>query len=592
MDSDTRQILQTYLSGGLTLADKAAMDSKSGQVPILLKELKEYADELKKLGFTANDLDKSIVTDSNDDLDHIDYNPEPMKRLVRFAGLRLRITHDPGDTRNGWVMPHSYGVVEGLKDPHDKMGTDVILGDPSIERLYKVRQLKENGAVDQHKVMAGFPTIEDAKQAFLSMRPPHMFGGIEEVCASKLIQEYGTPIAKMDSLSYFTVDIKCKNGKDPCGKRCLPDGQKCKKDPNHSSNQPTTPTAPASEGSTHPKSSAPTTGAPDTFAEWKKQTGGTLTAYRKELKAAIAEGHVPSDEAIASAGKAFKLTKVEQNKLSENKQARTAKPPVKAEQFTSPDKLREDREDLVKDLGEKAVRDLEVNAQKIMDNASVYSRVKDQGILEKIIDDRFKSQFETGTSGGALNTRYRAAIENSLMNYSLKTDPADRPIYGYMSEGPTYNNGLSGNATFYGKVAIRLKSSVKDRTTVTLGDSLNNETPASPVNKINAASLVPPEVVPFVNSKDPTDQSYVKTTFRDISKAKNISQLTENSFSPYVEAQVHGRVLPSDIEEIHIHQSLWPPSAKVEEWTKANGVKISQFREVGEKPARAKKTKR
>lgn len=92
---------------------------------------------------------------------------------------------------------------------------------------------------------------------------------------------------------------------------------------------------------------------------------------------------------------------------------------------------------------------------------SVYSTIQ---ILE---DGHFKTQFEVGNSGGTYDPQRRLQAEENGLGYPQRypEKPGDRPIYGFVS---TPENGASD----YGDVEWVLKESVKDRSTVTVGDSL------------------------------------------------------------------------------------------------------------------------
>lgn len=82
-------------------------------------------------------------------------------------------------------------------------------------------------------------------------------------------------------------------------------------------------------------------------------------------------------------------------------------------------------------------------------------------------DERFKTQFETGTSGGFFNPDGRKMVENRGLGTPELLSDWQRPVYGYFTtEGH--------NASHYGAIEFVLKDSVKERTTYTLGDSLHH----------------------------------------------------------------------------------------------------------------------
>lgn len=87
-----------------------------------------------------------------------------------------------------------------------------------------------------------------------------------------------------------------------------------------------------------------------------------------------------------------------------------------------------------------------------------------------LTDGRFKTQFETRTSGGTNNQSYRAAAEERGLGVPKDVDPKQRPIYGYLDLGPS----ARGMVAQYGDLTFVVKDEVKQRATVTAGDSLYN----------------------------------------------------------------------------------------------------------------------
>ena len=50
---------------------------------------------------------------------------------------------------------------------------------------------------------------------------------------------------------------------------------------------------------------------------------------------------------------------------------------------------------------------------------------------------RFKTQFETNTSGGMLGPSSRADAEEHLFSYPHSLDPKKRPVYGFTAKDAT-----------------------------------------------------------------------------------------------------------------------------------------------------------
>lgn len=113
--------------------------------------------------------------------------------------------------------------------------------------------------------------------------------------------------------------------------------------------------------------------------------------------------------------------------------------------------------------------------------------------LSILREGRFKSQFETGRSGGSLSPSSRGAAEHRMFGYpapkgairdpntGMTVKPADthaewnavfpgekRPVYGYIKDPATDVDG----AEWYGDVRFVMKNEVRARSTFTNGDSL------------------------------------------------------------------------------------------------------------------------
>lgn len=89
-------------------------------------------------------------------------------------------------------------------------------------------------------------------------------------------------------------------------------------------------------------------------------------------------------------------------------------------------------------------------------------------VLDKILESgRFKSQFETKTSEVIVATRQRATAEQRGLGYPKETPAEQRPIYSYVADPRLMRGGAS-----YGDLRFEFKNEIRDRTTIVLGDSL------------------------------------------------------------------------------------------------------------------------
>ena len=124
-----------------------------------------------------------------------------------------------------------------------------------------------------------------------------------------------------------------------------------------------------------------------------------------------------------------------------------------------------------------------------LDNGQVTIGIGTKALEKVFSDGRFKSQFETKSSGGLLDPKVRKIGEAGALEIRTDVKPKERPIYGFLSnnakDGVSYadrknvdqywDNILSVNnfnVNQYGNIRVVLKSEVRDRSTVTIGDSL------------------------------------------------------------------------------------------------------------------------
>jgi hypothetical protein len=237
---------------------------------------------------------------------------------------------------------------------------------------------------------------------------------------------------------------------------------------------------------------------------------------------------------------------------------KSAPPPPPS--YVRADELKKQRDALVKHLGEDKVAAAEASIKSSVDEAEVYIRVGGSDTLEKILGDRFKTQFETGTSAGDLDPESRAASEKWMFGYDEDKHPKEkRPLYAYLCRpsvvaSTDWDNETEGMMTTgYGDIAIRLKSEVKNRATVTGDDSLYMGYLPSPVNSPSLVSFNDQDRIERLTrgTPDPSTLSKVQAQTASLTKAKNLQEtLQAVGGSSYVEVQIHNQVRASDIAEI------------------------------------------
>jgi hypothetical protein len=198
--------------------------------------------------------------------------------------------------------------------------------------------------------------------------------------------------------------------------------------------------------------------------------------------------------------------------------------------------------------------------QQVTDQSESYIRVSHDVLGSILGDKRFKNQFETGRSSAAFDTKARADVEAKSLGISEAAAAAQRPIYGYLS-APNFAAHDTPEETFvgwYGEVTIRLKPSVRARSSVTFGDSMNyrNSTQASMVSQVEPQS---------VQIGGPLWDQVHGAIFEGKGEVRPaIVKATR-----YIETQIHGGLPIDEIQDVVFREA---PSEAVEALLKAKGI--------------------
>lgn len=176
------------------------------------------------------------------------------------------------------------------------------------------------------------------------------------------------------------------------------------------------------------------------------------------------------------------------------------------------------------------------------ERAEVRMRIDEDILRDRVLkgDGRFKNQFETNSSNGYLSHDTRGRVEQELFHIPPESDALEHPIYGYVSDIDTDARA----AGHYGNVIVRFKEPVRERTTVTLGDSLDefgsswgggtvNRPYPSPINK------------PSIHSLGQADERA-----KALADGGRLDEYTQMSSHSYWEAQFQGGLGIDDVEEV------------------------------------------
>lgn len=159
-----------------------------------------------------------------------------------------------------------------------------------------------------------------------------------------------------------------------------------------------------------------------------------------------------------------------------------------------------------------------------------------------------KTQFETGTSspGGNLNPEFRRAGENERFNIPEDLPNHQRPVYA-VSSTEQFSDEF---AEIYGEVQVKFKPSVRERSTATFGDSLEE---ASPLGA-HLSDLEDPSADPLlaVGTIGPKSMAQIAD---ELAQGEDFDpDYFEGYWSPYRETQIHGGVPIEDIASMTISE--------------------------------------
>ena len=211
---------------------------------------------------------------------------------------------------------------------------------------------------------------------------------------------------------------------------------------------------------------------------------------------------------------------------------------------------------------------IEKDLKVLLDENDMATRTSIDSMLKIIEDGKIKSQFEGVESSTRLDTTYRAKVEKTLFGYQDTLPDNLRPIYGYLTNFKNGFDGSSSNGTImYGNVAIKLKKdTMKDRTTFTVGDSLDGVGWAEKVPNLYT-NPTKTSLYPFRSLTDEYGKFTGKldTTMEGVTRSVN-----------YVELQFHGgNIVLNDIEKVYIYKSI--ETWKGKEALNIDTVKLSKL---------------
>jgi hypothetical protein len=189
-----------------------------------------------------------------------------------------------------------------------------------------------------------------------------------------------------------------------------------------------------------------------------------------------------------------------------------------------------------------AYKDITPAIQDVLDNGRISIAMDSESFGRMIAakDPRFKTQFETAESNGLYDPSERRMAEATHQGIPYTTKNSERPIYGYIAVDGSEESITTPSVGRYGNIRFVLKDVVKDRTTFTMGDSLNLG--AMPVQ---------------VNKKITLDEGIRASNTPLLMRHASDGWQGTKSFdkTDYFEAQIYGGITLKGVEKIYIPKS-------------------------------------
>lgn len=185
----------------------------------------------------------------------------------------------------------------------------------------------------------------------------------------------------------------------------------------------------------------------------------------------------------------------------------------------------------------------------MVSNSDFGMHVSSDSLIKALRSGSFKSQHESGTSGGYFNPKMRLRFENSMFNVPIKNGPgmkdSDRPVYGLLV--PKYDGSSSvkdyynnGPGSWYGDgiTVVFKRGKVLNQATMTIGDSFDYS------SDIQAILASDPKCTGSFNAKKVNELLMQVDPENGSNVIDGMIQMTSGSkrgnADQYIEVQLHG----------------------------------------------------
>lgn len=171
-----RQIATLQNRDGLIVLPSVAPRSKGGAHFLVFRPEQVKSAIGNSGSFDPNDARLTASKKASEEPDH-----EPVRRRIMIQGFPIAIEFPAGSTKlgeddqgNKWARLYllDYGFIEGGPCSTDGETMDVYVGPHhGADYVYVVNQLRKDGSLDEHKVMMGFHSQEEALRGYLQHYP-------------------------------------------------------------------------------------------------------------------------------------------------------------------------------------------------------------------------------------------------------------------------------------------------------------------------------------------------------------------------------------------------------------------------------------
>ena len=221
--------------------------------------------------------------------------------------------------------------------------------------------------------------------------------------------------------------------------------------------------------------------------------------------------------------------------------------------------------------------------KEFMDSSTIVMQRSPRGLARMVESGEVLNAFQTGRSGiGGAGKGYmdnRREGERIALGIPKDARPEERPIYAAIDNPDrTRALGCTGLMTQYGGVSVVLKPDVKDRSSFTLGDSLDDiSTRGMQASPMRDPAPVKGEIARY-------NQTVGARVNGNGSNSRDYELVTTGSYGgpesayrpPYMEAQVYGGLKMSDVQEVRVYEGH-KVSNKTVKALQEQGIRVIQL---------------